>query len=110
MGFDDAFARSDATWLVETGRQVEINGRPVVASVGPVSADNEPADGGPIPGASARVTISSDDFTELAVKVGSRVLVSGAVSEKLQVLGIRGSGILRILFCGATGAGRTSEF
>lgn len=116
MGFDESFELSDSTWLQEVGRAadagnaVQIDGRAVLAAVGPVTADNVPADGGPIPGASARVTISADDFTELAVKVGSRVQVPGAVREKLQVLAVRGSGLLRVLFCGATGAGRTSEF
>lgn len=116
MGFDEAFAMSDSAWLAEAGRDparpdaVQIDGRAVRAAVGTVTTDNAPADGGPIPGASARITISSDDFADLAVKVGSRVLVPGAVRESLLVLAVRGSGLLRTLFCGATGAGRTSEF
>lgn len=116
MGFDETMGRADAAVLAEMGRSagaanaVLVAGTAVLASVSEVGADSTPADFGNIPGASAQIVISADDFSNLAVKVGTKVVVPGAVAEELLVLGVRGSGGLRTLYCGAQGSGRQSEF
>jgi uncharacterized protein (DUF2342 family) len=116
MGFDETMERADVAALSEMGRSagsavaVKIAGTPVLASVSEIGADSKPADFGNIIGALAQIVISSDDFSNFAVKVGTKVTVPGAVAEDLLVLGVRGSGLVRTLICGAQGAGRQSEF
>ena len=114
--FDEAFALSDAAVMDEmarsadAGNAVQVGGQLVRAVVDEPGADNRPEEGGPVAGAEVRVTISVEDFVQKQVRVGTAVLVPGAPRESLVVLGIRGQGATRALFCGASGAGRVSEF
>lgn len=116
MSFEGDFAMADEDFLAETARKadaadaVRISGRPVAAGVGAVEADVQLGDGGALHGATRRVTISADDFAHFAVRVGMRVTVPGDLEPELKVMAIRGVGRLRVLYCGAGAAGRTSQF